>query len=116
MKINKKSIFIILLLSILLLCNSIYATNPNDTDREIDKIDHNYQSKTIENNEDSYIQNVNSDNTLKSALSNVTNSEKKYNEINFETKTYNLRNTFNTENTNQIEKIIVLNGNNWFSR
>lgn len=112
MKINKKSIFIILLLSILLLCNSIYATNPNDTDREIDKIDHNYQSKTIENNEDSYIQNVNSDNTLKSALSNVTNSEKKYNEINFETKTYNLRNTFNTENTNQIEKIIVLNGNN----
>lgn len=114
MKIYKKSLIFIIILSIILLCNNIYATNPNDTSTKIDKTEYNnfIQSKSLENNEDSYIQNVNTDNNLKSALSNVINSENKYNEINFETKTYNLKNTFNTESNNQIEKIIVLNGNN----
>lgn len=102
MKINNKIVFFTFLLSILLLSNIIFATDPDDTNTEND----------IENNDDIYIQNVNTDNNLKSALSNVTTSEKKYNEINLETRTYNLKNTLNTETNNQFEKTIVINGNN----
>ena len=111
MKINKKIVFITFLLSILLLSNIIFATDPNDTNTKADT--NNYiQTNSIDNNEDVYVQRVNTDNSLKSALSNVTTSENKFNEINLETRTYNLKNTLNTQSSNQLEKTIVINGNN----
>ncbi len=107
MKINKEATLLLLLL-IFLLSNPIYASEQVETNTE-----------TLENPntlnelpENTYVQEAYSDNSLKSAISNISQSENKYNEINLETRNYNLKNTLNTELNNQIEKIISINGNN----
>ncbi|MBE6486390.1 MAG: hypothetical protein E7Z85_06080 [Methanosphaera stadtmanae] len=114
MKIYKKIIFLMFLLSILVLSNNIYAIDPVEQNNVPEIINNNneIQINSNENNEDSYIQYANTDNSLKSAFSNVTRSEKKYNEINLETRTYSLKNTLTTQSNNQFEKTIVINGNN----
>ena len=110
MKLKKLTGVLIILITLLILTNTIYASEVDAAENE----NKDTNTETITNDEinehvNSYY--VRNNNELTNAFDSIYTSEEKYHEINLTKRRYNLQFPFDCSYNLEIEKIIKINGN-----
>lgn len=113
MRFNKITTLLILLFSLLIISNVIYASDieNNNITTETNQ-NSNYQTRSTDTYEEPNIITVKRDSDLQRGINTIKSSEKKYQIMNFKEGNYSLVNSLDTYQDTTPEKTIIINGNN----